>query len=173
MNKLKKNISSKWNFQFLMVMAFFAITGLKAQQADFSGTWVRNTDKCDMGDHFTINSVPVEIIVIQNPAQIEIRRISKNFKGDTTDYAEKVKFDGTQTPSIIRPNLNKKASIQWSPDQKGFIENATYADDQGNPKQSAKEIWTFDSDGKILRIQLTLTINGQDFLVTEVFDKKN
>jgi hypothetical protein len=149
----------------------FVTTGLKAQQPDFSGTWTRNTDKCDPGG-LSMNSVPVKLSVKQDPGQIEIRRISKNAMGDTTNYAEKLKFDGTPATSVIRPNLNKNASIQWSADQKGFIEKAAYTDDQNNSKQTANEIWTFDTDGKTLKIQLTITLNGEDHTLTEIFDKQ-
>jgi hypothetical protein len=168
---MRKNESLlKLKFQVMAVLFLFTICDLNAQQPDFSGTWVRSTDKCIAGN-LSINSIPVQIIVTQNIGQINIKRISKNFQGDTTQYSEKVKFDGTSATSVIRQNVNKKASTQWSPDRKGFTENASYADDQGNPKQNAKETWILMDDGRTLQILLTLSLNGQDYLLTEIFDK--
>jgi hypothetical protein len=167
---LKTKRSTKMKLRLLSIMILFLALGLKAQKSDFSGTWIRNTDKCDAGN-LSLNSIPVEITVIQNTGQIEIKRISKDYQGDTTQYSEKIKFDGTSATSVIRSNVNKKASIQWSPDQKGFTENAAYADDQGNTKQNAKETWVLTDNGKTLQILLTLTLNGQDYLLTEIFDK--
>jgi hypothetical protein len=165
-------MSNRLTIIVLKTASFFFITiGLNAQQPDFTGTWTRNTDKCDAGG-LSMNSVPVKLSVKQDPGQIEIRRISKSAMGDTTNYTEKIKFDGTTAFSVIRPNFNKKATIQWSTDQKGFIEQAAYMDDLNNPKQTAHEIWTYDEDGKSLKIQLTITLNGADHTLTEIFDKQ-
>ncbi len=169
MHKTKRSTTLK--AQLFVITLLFATPALKAQQANFSGTWTRNTDKCDAGG-LSINSVPVEISVKQDTGQIEIRRISKNYKGDTTEYTEKVKFGGTQVSSVIRSNLNKKASIQWLSDKKAFTERAAYADDKGNPKQTVQEIWDLDGAGNTLKIQMTLTSGGQDFQLIEVYDKK-
>jgi hypothetical protein len=149
----------------------FLSPSLIAQQTNFSGNWIRNTDKCDAGD-LSINSIPIKINVGQSDKEIQITRISKNVYNDTTNYTEKLKFDGTSATSIIRSNVNKKASMQWSPDQKRFTENAAYAEDQGNPKQNSKEIWALMDDGKTLQIVLTLTLNGQDHPLTEIFYKQ-
>jgi outer membrane protease len=160
----------KVKFLPFTITLFFIASGLHAQQRDFSGIWTRNIEKSNAGS-LSINSIPVKIIITQDAGQIEIKRISKNYQGDTTQYLEKIKFDGTETSSVVKPNLNKKSSAQWSPDQKGFTENAAYSDDQGNTKQRATEIWTFDIDGKTLKIQLTTTLNNQDYILTEVFDR--
>jgi hypothetical protein len=118
----------KLKIKILLMMLFFASSCLKAQQTGFSGAWTRNTEKSDTGG-LSLNSIPVEILVNQNAGQIEIRGISKSHSHDTTAYSEILKSDGTSTSSIIKSNLNKRSNIQRSSDQKGFTENATYADD--------------------------------------------
>ncbi len=172
MDKLNTSKSLKKKFLILTIAFGFVTIGLKAQRADFSGIWIRNTDKCVTDAHLSINSIPIEFLIKQDNAHIEIGSISKNYMGDTTKYVEKLKFDGSPSTFIIKSNLKKKASMQWALDQKGFMETATYANDQGDTLQSAKALWTFAPDLKTLKIQWIVTVNGQNYEAIEVFDKK-
>ncbi|HZY35564.1 MAG TPA: hypothetical protein VFE53_02885 [Mucilaginibacter sp.] len=170
MKTLKNRKLTKMKIKLLAIVLLLAATSIKAQQVDFSGNWTRNTKKCDAGD-LSINSIPVGLSVKQDTRQITITRISKNYKGDTTAYMETLKSDGSSASTVIKSNLDKKANVSWSPDKKTLTETADYADDSGNPVQKAKELWALDDNGKTLQIQLTLMVNGQDHVLTEVYDR--
>lgn len=170
MNTLIKQ--SNMRMKILAILLFLGATSLKAQQVtNFTGTWIRNTAKCDAGN-LSINSVPIKIFVEQNKTQIQIKRISKTAQGDSTTYTEKLKFDASSAAALVKPNLNKSAVVAWSADNKKLTETSNYTDGQGNPVQKGKENWTLSVDGKTLTIQTILIANGQDYQLTEVFDKK-
>jgi hypothetical protein len=171
MNGTTGKYLSGLKYRLLIVILLLAATGLKAQQTEFSGTWTRNTVKCDPGD-LSINSIPVEVSITQNTIQIEINRISRNRAGDTSVYTETLKFDGTPALFVVKANLSKKASLQWVVDQKSFIEMAEYTDVQGKPDHKAKQNWSLTDGGKTLSIQSTLEIGGREFLLKEVYDRK-
>ncbi|HTD99012.1 MAG TPA: hypothetical protein VK668_06975 [Mucilaginibacter sp.] len=156
----------------LSVLFTFLVISLKAQQVtNFTGTWKRNTDKCDAGN-LSVNSIPISISVEQSKSQIQIKRVSKSAQGDSTAYTEKIKFDDSSVTSGVKPNLNKSATVAWSIDQKQLIETANYTDGQGNPMQKVKENWSLSDDGKTLTIQTIILADGKDYQLTEVFDKK-
>lgn len=163
---------SNVKMKVLTILLLLIATISNAQQpANFTGTWVRNTAKCDAGN-LSINSIPVSISVDQNKNQLQIKRVSKSSPGDSTAYTEKIKFDGSSTTSLVKSNLNKSASVTWSSDHKQLIESSNYTDGQGNPVQKAKENWSLSEDSRTLTIQIIVIANGQDYELTEVFDKK-
>jgi len=145
------------------------ITNLEAQQISFSGTWSRNTEKCNAGD-LSINSIPVEITVKQDGPQIVISRTSKNKQNETITYTEKLNFDGALFSSVVKPGLNKKSTIQWSADHQSLLENSSYADDQGKKIQNKKENWILINDSKTLQIMSIMEVDGQSYPMTEVYD---
>jgi len=169
---MKTQTIVKLKFQILTVLFLISSAGLKAQQVtNFTGTWIRNTDKCDIGDHLVINTVPVRVVINQDEKQIEIKRVQIHEQGDTAAYTEKIKFDGSAGKSVVRQNSNKSSTGAWSADHKQFLETANYTDDQGNPTQKAKETWSLSEDGKTLTFQIVLVAGDKDYELTEVFDK--
>jgi hypothetical protein len=169
---MKTQTIVKFKIRVLTLLFLITSAGLKAQQiTNFAGAWVRNTEKCDVGDHFVINTVPIRVVISQDAKQIEIKRVQIHGQSDTAAYTEKIKFDGPAGNSIVRQNLNKSSTGAWSGDHKQFIETANYTDDQGNPMQKVKETWTLSEDGKILTFQIVLVVGDMDYELTEVFDK--
>jgi hypothetical protein len=142
--------------QLFTIALLFGAMGLKTQQTNFSNTWIRNTEKCDPGN-MSINSIPVRISIKDGAGPVEITRISKNAKGDTSTYTEILRADGSTTTTVMKPGLNKRSSVQWAADQRSFSETADYADDNGNLVQKIKDKWALGEDGKTLTIRLTLT----------------
>lgn len=162
----------KRRYLITTIILLLTARGLKAQQVtNFTGSWVRNTEKCDTGDRVSIHVIPIRIVVDQGKEQTIITRTAVRKNGDTSSYTEKVKFDGSAGNSIVNPGLNKHSSGAWSADHKKYIETADYADDQGKPIQKVKETWALSEDGKVLTIEAMLVINDSDYETTEVFDK--
>jgi hypothetical protein len=163
---------SNVKMKVLTILLLLTATISNAQRpADFTGTWLRNTAKCDAGS-LSINSIPFNISVEQNKGQIQIKRNSKTAQGDSTAYTEKIKFDGSPVTSLVKSNLNKSATVSWSADHNQLTETSNYSDGQGNLVQKTKENWSLSEDGKTLNIQAILIADGRDFELTMVFDKK-
>jgi len=171
-----KNV--KKNALLTATLMILSIMGLKAQQPDFSGTWVRNDKACQLDTSNTthialsINSIPVKIVIKYAGNTFTITRISVHGNGDSVSYAENLKPGGTKSKTVIKPNFNKNAALQWSADHHLLLINSDYTDDHGNPVQKATETWSFLSDGMQLQIKTVLTFDGQEHILIEVFDKE-
>ncbi|MEJ0080819.1 MAG: hypothetical protein WDM78_07685 [Puia sp.] len=150
----------------------FSTSFIYAQKIDFSGTWIRNSDKTDAGD-LSMNSVPASLEIKQDNNSISIKRNSKNAQGEIFNYSEVLNFNGTAANSSPKANINKKATIKWSDDHKTLIVSADYSDSTtGRAIQKTNDTWSLSEDGKTMTITIVLNVNEQIHNLKEVFDKQ-
>lgn len=160
-------------YQLLFLFAICFATAVKAQQhPDFSGTWARNTEKCEVSQGLSINSVPTDLTIKQSNSILDISSTSKNRAGEVSNSNEKPAFDGTPFLTVTKSKFNKKALIKWgqNPNELSLTEELT--NDQGSVTQKFSETWSLQDDGKTLVIKATIDANNTQYTATEVFDKK-
>jgi hypothetical protein len=145
---------------------------VKAQQTNFTGNWVRDTDRTNVSEGLSVNSVPVSLAINQTSSGISIKRNSANGKGEAKSYTETLSFNGSATETNPPSGLKKKASLQWAADQKTFVENASFTNNQGEGVQSNTETWSLSADGKTLTINIVIKSPDQQFTAEEVFNKE-
>ena len=164
---LKKSITP---LAFAIIL-FSVISTAKAQTSNFTGTWRRNDTQSNAGG-ISINSVPVSLEISQDAKSIAIKRTSKNGQGEVTSYTEQLTFDKKVAETITPSQLKRSSSILWSDDHKQLIENSTSRDDNNVIKQIAKQTFSLDSEGKVLKVLVELTINDQTVKMEQIFDKQ-
>lgn len=157
----------------LIVLLFFIASAAKAQIANFSGKWKRNDEKTTKGGlTLSINSIPTSIEISQDGQAVTVKRNMRTGSGETRDYIEVLRFDGTPGETVTPSQLKRTSSIKWSADQMQIIEISTSKDASGNEKQSWKQTFSLSADKKTLTIEAVATIDGAEYPLTEVFEKE-
>lgn len=151
MNNVAKKIST-----LLILPAFLVsfINNVKADRANFSGSWSLNEGKSEMGQF--ANIVPRKIKVEQKADSITISKTSTGFDGNEFTVTETLSFDGKETQTTTPPGSSvRKASAKWSAD--GQTLTITYnlmLDFNGQQTEiKGTETWALSSDGKALSTQ--------------------
>ncbi len=165
--KMNKLVVKQVSIVLLMLWSVCA----SAQGINFSGKWIRNDSLSDAGE-LSLNSIPVEIIVVHNGSQIEINRISKNANGEIINYTERINLGGSPASSVVKPNMNKNSTMDWSVDHMFLNATASYTDDQGGSIQKKKETWSLINNGKSLQIKSIMEFDGQSVPMTQMYDKR-
>lgn len=141
-------------FFLLAAPLLLCSTVLFAQKPDFSGTWVLNEGKSDMGQFGNI--VPPKISAIQKADSLTAIKTNKSFDGSSeTLSTETLSFDGKQIESTVPPNDGKrKASAKWSDD--GSQLTITYTlqlNFNGEAFEvTGTEVWALADGGKTLTL---------------------
>ena len=146
-------------------------SGLKAQHSDFSGTWIRNTEKSDPGN-LSLNSIPFSMTIKQTKKRIEITRDSKNGKGDSSSYTEKLSLDSSLSVTIIKTNLKKNSRMLWSSGKTDLHGYSEFVDESGNQVQTVTDTWILLDGRKTLQVNVNVTVHDQVYSMVELFDKQ-
>src|ERR1700760_5115494 len=78
------------------------------KNADFSGTWERDTEKCDAGS-MSVNTIPAKVEIKQSENQVEVTWTQKYGSGDVNTYTEKLSLDGSLCGVVVKPGINKQS----------------------------------------------------------------
>src|SRR5258705_13297845 len=84
---------------------------IKADRANFSGDWVLNEGKSEMGQY--ANIVPKKIKVEQKNDSITISKTATSFTGEEYSVTETLSFDGKEMQTTVPPGSStRKASAK-------------------------------------------------------------
>ena len=173
---MKKNATTIQFLSLMVIMAFLALPlTVKAQgsKANFSGTWVLNAEKSNMGQqgqgggrmgggNFTAK---------QEGNTLSVERTMTNRDGQTQTMSSKYTLDGKESVNTMGGRGESKSTASWSADGKSLTIKTT-RDFNGN-SFTTTEVWSLTSPSSLT---ITRTSPGRDGGAerksTAVYDKK-
>jgi len=157
----------------LILFASMNLTTVMAQKTDFSGIWKLNKENTDFGDHFSPNSIPIQLIIIQKKDTISIERTSRNKQGETHVYLEKLATDGRTSEVLINEVLKKISGSKWSDDRQTMLEiSSTYIEAGQDKQRKASDTWVLSNAGMTLTVSRIDENQDGRFLSKAVYDKQ-
>ncbi|HKK43072.1 MAG TPA: hypothetical protein VJ963_11730 [Bacteroidales bacterium] len=163
-------------FQFLVVafmgsLLLIPTNSFAAGKADFTGKWILNESKSNLGEGRTFSAVKMNVQQNGNTISIERTRSGRNGQERTTN--ETLTMDGKE--NIIKNENRSTVSVAtWSDDGNTLtIKSQREFSRQGETFQmKSTETWTMGADGKTLKIQSDSSSQRGERSVTLVYDKE-
>ena len=170
--KIDMNSLTKKLFGLLIAPAFLLSFNIKADRANFSGTWALNEGKSDLGQF--ANFAPRTIKVEQTNNAITIAKTAPGFDGNETTQTETLPFDGKEVEITVFGTSKRKASVKWSDDgQTATITFTLMLDFQGQTTEvKGTETFTLADAGKSLVSQNNSSSSFGDIAAKGVYEKK-
>ncbi|MFC2099050.1 hypothetical protein ACFLSP_04815 [Bacteroidota bacterium] len=169
---MKQNrIFHLFSMAVLSSFLFASVNAMAPKKVDFSGEWILNESKSELGEgRFRLSS---ELTVKQEGNTLTIERTVTGRGGETRTTSETLTMDGKENVSESE-NRSSTTTVKWSDDSKSLtITSDLVMSRQGETfKVKRTEIWTMDKDGKILTIKSSSSSSRGDRSVTLIYDKK-
>ena len=157
----------------IMLCSFLIIPAISfaAGKTDFTGEWTLNEDKSELGEGRFFSSL--KIVVKQEANTITIDRTRTGRDGEERTISQTLTMDGKEN-KVEAENRSSTSVVTWSDDESAMtIKADSEFSRQGEVmKMKSEEIWTLEGDGKILKIQSSMSSPRGDRAVTLVYDKK-
>lgn len=169
--KLKLNHTHFMWFLSLTIMLSFMATFANAQygKVDFSGNWVLNESKSNLGDNGGRRFGAGNFVAKQEANLLTVDRTRTNQSGETITTTSKYTLDGKECTNTTGRG-DSKSTAKWSADGKSLTIVTKFSFD-GNERTST-EVWTLP-DAKTISIAATRkNQEGEDVKTTRVYDKK-
>ena len=165
----------------LLTAAFFTLTSIAQDRADFSGEWKLNETKTERGQFLCIydggdrmRSEIMKIAKHEDFLTVDVPRSSPDAAMVTRQ--EKLNFDGKEIEFTLA-RTQKKITVRWSDDGKTMTVNSlVYMKLSGQKTEEFKvtEVWKLINDGKSISLEANLTsaLIGER-VAKHVYDKVN
>jgi hypothetical protein len=157
----------------IMLCLFLIIPALSfaAGNTDFTGEWTLNNEKSELGEGRFFS--PLRMTVKQEEVAITIDRTTTGRDGEERTISQTLTMDGKEN-KMESERRNSITFVTWSEDGSALtIKADSEFSRQGEVmKIKSEEIWTLEGDGKILKIQSSMSSPRGDRAVTLVYDKK-
>ena len=156
--------------RFLMgflVVAGMLVGSLSAQAApDFSGTWVLDLDKSELG----VKNMPadkqaqlkkVTIVIEQTASQLTIKLST----GDTASY----NLDGSPSSNALPDGTKATTMTKWDGDS--LVSTTTY--DIGGQNVETHDVRSLDGSGKVMTLQITRQMPSGEMKKSLIYNKQD
>ncbi len=151
---------------FLIPMSSYGQGG----KVDFSGEWVFNESKSDMGEgRFGTSS---KLTIKQEGNNITIERLRTGRDGQEMTSTDKLTMDGKESENETGRGTRKSAAT-WSDDGKSLTIKSTMVFDRNGETMEMKSVeqWKLTDGGKILSIDSSSSTPRGERKATMVYDK--
>lgn len=172
---MKKGRSVTYLFRmlsFAMVLSLFvpAISMAQTAKVNFSGNWVLNEEKSNLGDNPRMGGG--NFIASQEANMLSVERTRTNRDGETVTTTMKYTLDGKESINTS-PRGDSKSVASWSADGKTLnISTARTFEMNGETiNMKTVEVWTLTNAGTIT-IESTATTPNGERKMTMIYDKK-
>ncbi len=161
--------TSKISVKIVTLLSFYFIVTAASYggQTDFSGVWVLNRDKSELGQ---MNWADQSKVIDQKEDVLNVKRKYTNQNGEDVEQDEKYNLDGTKSENQGFGNGKKMSVSSWSEDKKSLVIKSTYEFERDGETNTFEvtETYTLSEDGN------TLTIKSESQMGTRkmVYDKK-
>jgi hypothetical protein len=156
----------------LLVTLSCSFTGVSVYQSNYSGTWVLNEGKSELGQMG--RAAPSKIVIDQKTDAISITKTQMGMDGSPANTTE-VLSDGKEVESsVFNGNAKRKATLKWAADGNTFTVKANTAiSANGNTFDiSSVESWSLGADGKTMTMSNAITTPQGEILLKCVYDKQ-
>lgn len=167
----KRFKSISWPFFFAFISINLLSISLFAQ-TDFSGSWIFNESKSDLGEGPMMSATSMTIN--QQPNLISLDLVQPSFDGGDMKRSEKYTLDGKESVNEGMMNSTVKTIASWSDDKKELkFAKSILADMNGeNMEMKSNEAWKLSDDGKTLTVKTSFSSPMGEMNATLVYDKK-
>lgn len=140
--------------------------------ADFSGDWVLDEDRSDMG-RMGLGFAPARLGVVQKDNSLAVRTTRIVESADDQVTEETLSLDGTESKSEFR-NLPRVTTARLSGNGDSIVIESTLASIRGpeGPKTVITDSWRLLDGGRHLSIQRHMTSPRGEQSMTMIFDRR-
>ncbi|MEN9686082.1 MAG: hypothetical protein RLZZ28_1868 [Bacteroidota bacterium] len=171
---MKKNSVTKILSLLLMSTTFFAFTHPANKQANFSGSWVLNESKSELGQ-FGARGASSKIEVDQKSESVTINRTGVSFStGETIVSGVTLPNDGKEVESMFLGSSKMKSSLKWAADGNSFAISYSIAFEMNGQTFdiTGNEKWSLGADGKSIVLLTTLSTPQGEIETKALYDKQ-
>ena len=142
-----------------------------AKKADFTGQWVLNESKSELGEGRMW--APTKMIVQQEKNSMTLERTRIGRDGEERTSKEELTLDGKESINKTE-NRTSTSTTTWSGDGKTLtiLTNTEFNRQGETVKMKTTETWTLDDGGMILKVQSDSTSPRGERSVKLVYEKK-
>jgi hypothetical protein len=150
-----------------MLLLLPALT-IYAQKSDFSGEWKLNKEKSVLAD----NQLFLSGITIQFKSDsLLTTRVYENGNGEQYPFDEKISLDGKDCKIVIY-DMPRTSTATVSADKSIIISSTTTFNGNNGPEDmNAKETWKVDTGAKLLTLEFTNKMSGNETNGKYFYDK--
>jgi hypothetical protein len=140
-----------------------------AQKAEFSGEWKLNKEKTVLAD----NQLFLSGITIQLKSDsLLTTRVYENGNGEEYPFDENISLDGKDCKIVIFDMPRTSKATRSDTDGSITIESATtFNGNNGMEDMTAKETWKVENEGKILSVEFSNKMSGNETTGKYYYDK--
>jgi hypothetical protein len=144
----------------IVLLLILPAQSILSQKADFSGQWTLNKEKSVLTDNQLFLS---KITIHLKSDSLLTTRVYENGNGEEYPFEENLSLDGKDCKIVIydMPRTSKATHS----DNDGSISissTTTFTGNGGSEDMTAKENWNVDSEGKVLTLEFTNTMSGNE-----------
>ena len=158
----------------IIVSAAFFSFSIKAEKANFSGSWALNEGKSDFGERgarFATKAIKVE----QKGDAITISRTTPSFQGgDDVTTTETLGFDGKEVQGTGFGGSVRKSTLKWAGDEQSFSITSTTTGERNGQSFTfnSTETWTLGDGDKSLIVTAVRSSQQGEVTTKAAYDKK-
>jgi hypothetical protein len=140
-----------------------------AQKGDFSGEWKLNKEKTLLTD----NQLFLSRITIQYKSDsILTTRVYENGNGEEYPFDEKISLDGKECKIVVYDMPRTSKATRSVTDGSIMIASTTtFNGNNGEEDMIAEETWKVENEGRLLTLNFTNKISGNETTGTYYYDK--
>lgn len=167
----RKQIFQQLGMTVMCLFLLYPVSALAGKKVDFSGEWVLNESKSNLGERRFMLST--EMTVKQEKGTIMIKRTGTGRDGEQRTRSETLTMDGKENVNKTE-NRSSTTTVLWSDDGMSMTLNSDREfNRQGETfEMKSQETWKLSDDGNTLTIQSTTSSSRGERSVTLVYDKK-
>jgi len=144
----------------------------KETKVDFSGEWVFNEEKSEMGEGRG-RMLASSLVVTQGAEKISIERTGERRNGETYTTSDEITLDGAENELEGFRGSVRTVTAQW--DEEGttltISSKMTFERDGNTMEFTSTEVWSMTEDGS-LKIHSTRQTRRGESVSILVYDKK-
>ena len=172
---MKKGKSRTYLFRILslaLVLSLFipAIVVAQTAKVNFSGNWVLNEEKSNMGDNPRMGGG--NFVASQEANLLSVERTRTNRDGETVTTNMKYTLDGKESINTS-PRGDSKSVASWSADGKtlNISTSRTFEMNGETINMKTVEVWTL-TNPETISVESTATTPNGERKMTMIYDKK-
>lgn len=156
----------------LLITLGFSFTGIKVYQADFSGTWVLNEGKSELGQMG--RAAPTKIVIEQKAEGTTFTKTQLGMDGAPATSTEMLSNGKESETSVFNGNGKKKSVMTWAADGNTFTVSSKIAISANGQSfdLSSNESWSLGADGKTIIMTNAITTPQGELTLKCVYDKQ-
>lgn len=149
------------------------VTFAADEKANFSGQWILNTEKSQLGEGGRWAAKSLKVTQEENNLSVERTATGRN--GEDITFTQSVTLDGKESLSAMPNRPQRKSTANWSEGGKILtISSITVFEQDGNKTEmSDVETWALSGDGNSLSINNLSQSPRGEREATYVYDKNN